>query len=253
MRVFISLLILALTGLLPKASNAQASITDSTINMFLFQAGYAGQLPAGDLSDRFGFNSNVGVNFLLKDKNNFTYSLEGSFLFGSQVEEENMLDNLKTERGAIINANGGYATVLLFERGFTLSLNFGKVINKIGPNPNSGILLKGGLGYMQHKIRIEHKNDPIPQLEGDYLKGYDRLSSGLMLKQFIGYQHLSNSRLANFFVGFEFMEGFTKSRRSFNFDTMSKDDSQRLDILMGIRAGWILPIYKRAPSDFYVY
>jgi hypothetical protein len=47
------------------------------------------------------------------------------------------------------------------------------------------------------------------------------------------------------------MAGFTKSRRSFNFDTMEQDLQKRLDIYFGPRVGFILPLYKKMPKDFY--
>lgn len=85
----------------------------------------------------------------------------------------------------------------------------------------------GGVGILQHKIRIEHQDNKIPQLEGDYLKGYDRLSNGLMVHQFVGYFHMSNNRLINFFVGAEAWQGFTKNRRDLNFDTKMHDDKTK--------------------------
>jgi hypothetical protein len=93
----------------------------------------------------------------------------------------------------------------------------------------------------------------VPALEGDYLKGYDRLTSGFCLSEFVGYQLLSNSRLLNFFAGVELYQGFTRSRRDWNIDQVKKDDSPRLDLLSGIRVGWVLPLYRRAPKEFYIY
>ena len=63
---------------------------------------------------------------------------------------------------------------------------------------------------MYHKIRIENQDNLIPQLSKDYLKYYDRLTVGILLKQYIGYHHMSNNRLVNFTIGFECIEGFNK-------------------------------------------
>jgi hypothetical protein len=93
----------------------------------------------------------------------------------------------------------------------------------------------------------------VPQLTGNYKKGYDRLTNGLAINEFIGYQMLSTNKRVNFYFGFEFTQGFTQSRRDFDFDTRSADTQKRFDSLMGIRAGWILPFYvgKGAAEIYY--
>ena len=110
-----------------------------------------------------------------------------------------------------------------------------------------------GIGFMQHKIRIENKDNDTPQLAGDLVKGYDRLSNGRMFNQFIGYMNLSNNHLVNFFAGLEVTEGFTRNRRSVNYDTGKHDGTKRLDMLYGLRFGWVLPLYSRAPEKVYYY
>ena len=97
-------------------------------------------------------------------------------------------------------------------------------------------------GVLQHKIRIEDRTGGLPQLVGDYKKGYDRMTNGLALTEFIGYQHFSNDGRINFYVGFEFTQGFTKNRRSWDFLTQQRMDNNRLDLLNGLRIGWTLPI-----------
>ena len=72
-----------------------------------------------------------------------------------------------------------------------------------------------------------------------------------MISQFVGYLFLGNNRLLNFYAGFELMAGFTQNRRSLNFDTMQTDNRKRTDIYFGSRVGFILPLYKRMPDDFY--
>lgn len=111
----------------------------------------------------------------------------------------------------------------------------------------------GGAGLLQHKIRIETIGNTVPQLDKEYKKGYDRLSNGLSLHEMIGYYHFGNKHLINFYAGFEFIQAFTENRRSYNFDEMKKDETKRVDLLFGIRAGWMLPVYRRAPQKFYFY
>lgn len=122
-----------------------------------------------------------------------------------------------------------------------------------GPNRNSGMLLKLGLGYLRHKIRIQTQKNEVPQLEGDYLEGYDRLSGGPAGMLYIGYQNFGNRGRVNFNVGFEVTIGLTEPLRAYNFDTQRADSGTRFDGLIGLRAGWTLPIYKKADDRFHYY
>lgn len=229
----------------------QASIRDSSIFITEVKMSYAAQMPVGQLAERFGLNSSLGLEVMLKTRSRLNVGIQGTFLFGNNLKETSILDPLRDEQGQIIDLNGEYAKVLTMERGFTLCASVGYLLPVLGPNPNSGLLFKLGGGFMQHKIRIESDRNPVPQLQGDYIKGYDRLTNGFALTQFLGYQYLSNRRLINFYFGVEAFEGLTKNRRPINFDTAEKDDAQRTDILIGLRAGWILPIYPRPPKAIY--
>ena len=105
---------------------------------------------------------------------------------------------------------------------------------------------------IRRKIRIENENNLIPQLSQEHLPFYDRLSLGLVINEFIGYQHMSNNRLTNFIVGFDLKQGFTKGMRDYQIDIMGPMLDNRIDLLNGIRVGWIIPIFRQAPKEFYI-
>jgi hypothetical protein len=204
---------------------------------------YGGHLPGGDLADRFGENSSAGgaVDFLTKS--NLIVGVQSNFYFGSNVHTD-VLENLRDEEGAIFGDNGGIAELRLRQRGFYIGGHIGKIFPVSSTNARSGIRLTLGGGFFRHKIRIQ--DDPqvfVPTLSGDYKKGYDRLTNGFALTEFIGYQYLAKNRRINFLAGFEFTQGFTEGRRSFNFDTRTGDTGQRLDLMFGFRIGWTLPFY----------
>lgn len=231
-----------------------SQIKDSSINVWQVSLNYSFQIPGGDLANRFGVSSMVGPSIRLKTKNNWMFGIEGGYLFGGNIKEgTSMLDPLKTSNDQIINEYGEYSVVLLSERGFYAGGFVGKLFPVLGPNENSGIFINIGAGLLQHKIHIENKNNNTPPVLGDYKKGYDKLTNGLTLNQFIGYQYLSNNKMINFYFGFELYQGFTKSRRDFDFYTRTQDTENRLDLLYGIKAGWILPLYRQAPEKFYYY
>ncbi len=229
---------------------AQAPVGDSALNAPMISVHFSGQKPYGDLADRFGENLNVGGGFLFKHKKTWTLGLDGSYFFSKKVKED-VLGNLKNADGFVIDNEGFPADLRITERGFNAYLVVGKVFPKLGHNPNSGLTTNFGFGYLQHKIKLYDAQQKIAAVKGDLKKGYDRLSGGYSMYQFIGYLFLSDNRLINFVVGFEFYEAWTKSFRGFNYDTGMPDTKSRLDYLIGFRVGWVLPLYKRGPQRFY--
>jgi len=232
-------------------ASAQFNVRDSSVSFFMLGGTFAYQVPGGDIADRFGNNFNVGGTFQWKTKKNWIFGIDGNFIFGDQVKENTILERISTSQGFIIGEGGFYADVFLYERGFMFQGKAGKIFPVIGPNPNSGLMATLGVGLLQHKIRIEDKGNTAPQLSDEYKKGYDRLTNGISFTEFLGYANFGSHRLVNFQAGFEFTQAFTKSRRDFNFDTMTRDDKSRFDLLVGIRVAWIIPLYKRTPREYY--
>lgn len=235
------------------ASFGQVSVKDSIIHCSAIGASYGFQLPGGDLAKRFGASSDIRLTYFYKTKKNWIFDADAGYFFGRNVKEDGILDSIKTADGHVINQNGEFAEVRLFERGYSANLRFGKLIPKFATNKNSGLVFMLGAGFMQHKIKIDDIGNLSPQLTKEMKKGYDRLTNGFCTSQFIGYFFLGNKRLVNFFGGFEFTQAFTKSRRVWDYDLMSQDTKKRLDLMYGFRVGWILPLYKRVPNEFYYY
>lgn len=246
---FISTLIFA-----PNTVHAQRSIKDSTISISLIYGHYAFQIPGGDISERFGPNSMVGAGYLYKTSKNWILGAEGGFLFGGKVKNERtILSNIETTDGNIVDMEGIYANYHFYEQGFSVIAKLGKVIPLGKPNTNSGLLLGVGGGYLQHKIFIDHRDRSAPQLTGDYLKGYDELKRGPAVNVFAGYLHLDNSKLINFYVGIEYTTAFTQNARPYSFATMRYYNEKYTDTFFSLKAGWMIPVYRRAPKDFYYY
>jgi hypothetical protein len=240
--------------LLPVVLKSQADTANVKADaVWAVYPSYAFQLPGGDLADRYGHSSTIGPGFFYKTASNWIFNADVNFIFGNNINEDSLISNLINTDGFVIDDQGHFAEVTFFERGFYSTLRIGKLIPLSKSNPNSGLVIMAGAGYMQHKINIQVKNKAASALKGDYKKGYDRFTDGFSTAQFIGYMHIGKTRLANFFVGAEFTQAWTKNRRSMNFDTMIRDDKKRLDLLSGIKAGWIIPISKREPEEFYYY
>jgi hypothetical protein len=104
-----------------------------------------------------------------------------------------------------------------------------------------------------HKYRIETQDHVVPQIELDYRKGYDRLTTGLNTHQFIGYSFMANQGFVNFYGGFYFQQGYTFNRRTLFFDQPETPVSTdiMLDLQYGLKFAWLIPIYKRQPKEYY--
>ncbi|MFM7770725.1 MAG: hypothetical protein ACKO8Q_09230, partial [Bacteroidota bacterium] len=222
---------------------SQWQVRDSMLFNPHVSVGFGYSMPLKDMAKRFGTNGHMDLGFHIKNKSNWYYGLQFSYLYGNSVSEPGLLANLITNDNLILSDNGEVASVFIQQRGFSALVEGGRVFNFIGPNKNSGLLIKGGFGFLQHKIRLEHQESKITQLEGEYLKGYDRLTNGLAISEFIGYYNMSNNRLINFYIGLNASQGFTECRRDFNFDTQTFNSGKRNDWIIGIRGGWILNLY----------
>ncbi len=248
-KVFLLAILISFSSL---QTAAQALVRDSAIVIPFFGIGGEFHLPGGDMKERFGADYGVQGVFGVKTPKNFLYSIQGGFFFGNKINQPGLLAGIASSYGTIIGSDGRTADVRLFERGYHISAQAGKVFAFKKPNPNSGIWISAGAGFMQHKIRIETIGNTVKGLSKKYKKGYDRLTNGIIVEEFIGYVFYGNKKLINFYAGFNFIQGFTQGRRDYQFDTMKADDQSRVDLLYGFKAGWILPFYTN-PDKFYYY
>lgn len=236
-----------------ESQSQQKGLNDAATIPF-FYAFYGYQWPGADMAEQFGSNSVIGPGFMVKTKSNWLLGAEYDFHFGNNVINGlEIFDNMMTSDGQVISGNGTPALVALFERANSFGAKFGKVI-PVSQDKNSGIFITAGIGYITHKIRIEVENQSAPQLKGDYKRGYDRLSSGLMLNQAIGFMYFGKSRLLNFTISVEAFEGFVKPQRDYYFDLMAPPpDNKQFDFLIGPKISWMIPVRQRGLKEFYYY
>ena len=209
-------------------------------------------IPAGDMAKRFGLSYRVGPSVFYKTKSNWIFGAKADFILGNKIEEEGFLSNIKDENGNFITSSGFRSNIDVFERGYMIGLQAGKIINFSKSNPDNGLLLLTSAGFIQHKILIStRKSGSVAQVEGDYKKGYDRLTNGWFVEQFVGYTFFANNGLVNFNIGLDVTAGFTQGRRDYLFDVQKPGTDKRFDMLFGIRGGWYIPIFKRKSEEFY--
>ena len=243
--------------LLTISYNCFAQNRKNTYTALLIQANYGIQTPVGDLADRFGSNFSIGGGVdVLTEKRNWILGIKGNNLFGKNVKED-VLASLRDQDGFIIGNSGAgvgsYSLIVLRQRGFYMGAHLGKLVALSKKNPRSGLRLTLGAGLLQHKVRIQDESGDVNQIAGAYANGYDQLSNGLAIEEFIGYQHIGLNRGVNFYAGFEFTQAFTQNRRNFNFATRTKDTTKRFDALLGFRLGWLIPIYIGEKGEDLIY
>lgn len=207
-----------------------------------------GHLPGGDLVKRFGVNGSLGAGTEFLTTQNWIFGAEGAFLFGSKAKED-PLSILRTPSGDIIGNDRSIASTRLQQRGMYVGTTFGKLL-KFNDN-RAGIRVTFGGGWAQHRIRIIDDTRTIEQIKGDYKKGYDRLTGGPALQQFIGWQQVGYGRSQSWMFGFEFNQAFTNTRRDWDFTEMKKLDQSRVDLRFGVRLAWTLPFYTGNAEEIY--
>lgn len=232
------------------------SFSDEPIKVPILQIHGATLLPGGDFAGRFGFHANVGGGFLYKTASNWTFGIEGDFIFGPNVREDNLLDDLMTEDGFLIGLDGALYRPILYLRGLKVQAVVEKVLPFWNYNLNSGPVIRLGAGYLRHRIYYDVKQrGNLPQTQAPYIHGYDRLHAGVASTQYIGYHHMSNNRLINFSIGLEITTGYTWLQRDFQYDNggYAAANGGQFDLMWGLRARWYLPFYKKRVVDYNKY
>lgn len=215
---------------------------------FLSHFGFGLGLPAADMAKRYGLAGNAGVGLDFITANNWIVGAETFLFFGSTLKED-PLAIIRLPDGSIIGKDMLLADVALRERGLYVGGRIGRVFAT--EKRRSGLRVTLGAGMLRHRIRIQDNSQTVTQITGDYAKGYDRLTGGLALNQFIGWQQLSKNRRNNWIIGFEFTQGFTNTLRDWDYSNQAKLDQPRTDLMFGIRAAWTLPLYLTKAAEIY--
>lgn len=218
--------------------------------LFFFDGGL--DIPFVDMSKRFGINYNLGSKASYKTKSALFFGIEGKYFSSNNVKENPLYSFINSETGTLNNFEGNPALISIEEKGFYIGGFIGKLFEF---NPTSkhekGIFIDLGIGFLQHKLKINDRDNELPVVNGEYYKLYDRLTNGLCLHQFAGYMFLENRSRLNFVAGIDFYEGFTLNRRTSNYNVARDESKRRLDILIGPKIGLILPLYSGKNSKIF--
>lgn len=248
--------ILLISGafLLASQSFGQVNVRDSTAEGWMIHISSSYTLKAGDFSEYLNPNFTIGGDVQYKFQNNWAISVGGRYHFADGLKDPNAIfGDIITSRGQVLGLNGEYAPVTFRERGYNWSVDVTKIFSQWGHNANSGPALSFGAGYNAHWIDVRNQQENTPQIQDEYLRGYDHYTQGFMTRQFLGYHYAGNFSMINFNLGFEFMQGFNRNVRGYNYHTRATDSDQKLDFYYGIRATWFLPIYNQNAQKYFYY
>ncbi len=210
-------------------------------------------LPMADLGSRYNFFGQGGASFIMKLSNNMFLVTEGVVLYGEGYRGDDPLRLILNSNGTITNRYGQPAEFSRGMRGMQITFKTGYIVNRWAHNPNSGITFLGGAGFFQSQYWIDQRGNNVPQIMGNYVKGYDRLSNGFALTQFLGYTYFHNKNFGHFYAGIEFTEAWTKIRRDWDFTLMRRDDSRFFELMATFKIGWIITFIQRESEEVYYY
>jgi len=197
-------------------------------------AHYMYQFPLGDIATQYGSNSNAGFGLNIKLVNNFTLGIEGQFMFSGKYNDYTILGSMTTSGGFIIGENNILELPELESRGGNFFAEVGKIFPLNSKNKNSGLHIKAGLGYLFYSVYTNADVVSITQLSGEYMKGYNRLESGMSAQCFLGYTIYSNSRLLNGSIGLQAIYANTKYQGIVDYASgVAPDASTRSSLFIG--------------------
>lgn len=228
---------------------------DKAVSTPFFAASAGWTFPYGEMGNRYKSFMNVNADLGWKTESNWLWNLQFAFQFGSDnVKIKNdILRGMMTDSSDpfIISQAGTDAGLIAYNRNISLSLFFGKVVPLWFSNPNSGLMISVGAGYIQHQIIYQNTMEKAPQIQDDYAYGYDRQMRGPMVSAFVGYFYMSKNSFANFFAGVQFDNAWTKMTREYQFDLRSGDDKWYVDRMLTLKIGWMFPFFGRDADKIY--
>ncbi len=251
-RYILTCLCCLLAGSLSAQSELLSRVDSSCAMVYTgINVGY--QWTMADLSAESTNLMDVGLDLAVKNKKNWCLEVGFNYYFSGKVKGTDSLFRFITNQdGSIIDGNGSPADIDVDQRMWALRLVAGKTFPISENYRNSGIQLKLGATMLQRYVYIKNPENKVAALTDEYKKGYDRLTSGFGLYQYLGYIHLQK-RLNSFYAGIEATEVFSHRQRDWDFSLMRKDDRRFMDIMVGIRLGWIIPLYRQETQDTFYF
>ena len=216
-------------------------------SFLLLRVGGGFYLTGADLAKGFPQFASLPTGLYFKSARNLTLGINHTPFWGNKVSYNNLFGDMLGPSGEILDQNGFPTIIRYYMRGNSTTLTAGKLLGgKPGKPRQFEIAL--GAGFMQHFVKMQFDAGRTPQLEGEYAKGYDRLTNGLQLVQHFRWHYL-NPETISLFAGLDISQGFTKNRRSWNYGDHGPDKDLHFDFYTGISAGIIIPLSLKSQTQ----
>jgi hypothetical protein len=211
--------------------------------------------PYGEMGKRYKPFLDLGIDLGFKTKKNWVFNLNFGFQFATnnvKIKDE-ILGGIMTDgdNPFVISEGGTDAGVVAGNRNFNLKISVGKVIPLWFSNPNSGILISLGGGWLQHQIVYQATTEIAYQLEGDYRYLYDRQMRGPLVSGLVGYMYFGKYSFANFYIGVQFDQAWTTMTRKYQADLRSGDTKTYIDQMLTLKAAWIFQFHNPTSQRIY--
>jgi len=215
---------------------------------------YTAQFPFGHVSQRFGFDNLFGLELLYKTNKNWLVGANGGFIYGTQSKQNYVFTNIATSTGQFITQYNDLTSIRPEEHGFNVQFTFGKIVPFAQKYPDAGLLFMTGFGIIQDKIAVSIKAAELPQLSPQYRKGYDRMCMGPVLSQFIGGNYMVRRKFISGYAGLQVDLSYTQNQRPYDFYTQGKLNDKGVDIFVGLKLGWVIPVFlQTSEKEFFYY
>src|SRR5687767_3433694 len=98
--------VLLLALLFQFSAFAQFNVRDSSIKQLFAGINYKFNFTGGDMAERWGFNHEIGLDVQYKFKNNLTVGIDGGFIFGNELKDTLIFQDVFNSYGAITSMSG---------------------------------------------------------------------------------------------------------------------------------------------------
>ena len=215
---------------------------------------YTAQFPFGHVAQRFGFDNLFCAQLLYKTNKNWLVGGNGGFIYGTNSKQNYVFSGIANSTGQFITQYNDLTQIRPEEHGFNVQFTFGKIVPLVEKFPDAGLLFMGGFGVVSDKIAVSIKAMELPQLSPEYRKGYDRMCAGPVASVFLGGTYMGRKKFLSGYAGFEADLSYTINQRPYDFYSMGKLKDQGVDLFLGVKVGWIIPIFlQTSEKEFFYY
>ena len=235
-------------------TSAQVVIDEDSSQFFFLEWKGHALFPLADMGKDYGFSPSVGMGMHLKTTTNRTFSASFHYFLGNTVHEKgtDLFGDIYTTNG-FIDVNGALSFEQYFLRGMQIHALTGKMIS-IGHTKKAAhtLWLQAGLGFLWYKTLVTNPENRIPVLTDEFLKGFDKLRSGLSFSQSIGYFIRSRKNVGSrLYIGAEIIEGITQNRRNYSYKTNQPlENDTRVDILLGFTLSYFISLRSHKVEEY---